>query len=216
MNIIWKGQSCFQITTQKAKIQINIIIDPFKEETGLRVSSMTADIVLITHNHPDHNNVKAVSGEPFVASGPGEYDVKDIYIQGISSWHDNVHGKELGENTIYIIDVEGLRLCHLGDIGQKELTDDQLEKIGSVDVLFVPVGGNSTISAKEALNIMSQIEPETTIPMHYQIPKLKYKLDGVEKFLKSLGIKSISPEAKLSIKKKDLSTDEAKIVVLKP
>lgn len=216
MNIIWKGQSCFQITIQKAKSQTSIIIDPFGEEAGLRIPSLSADIVLVTHNHEDHNNVKAVSGDPFVASGPGEYDVKDIYIQGISSWHDDSGGKERGENTIYVIEAEDLKICHLGDLGQKELTDDQLEKIGNIDVLLIPVGGSFTLSAKEALKVMSQIEPEITIPMHYQIPKLKYKLDGVDKFLKSLGIKSMKTEAKLSVKKKNLSTEEARVVVLEP
>ena len=111
---------------------------------------------------------------------------------------------------------EDLKLCHLGDLGQEELTEEQLEKIGEVDILMIPIGGTYTISAKEALKIMSQIEPRITIPMHYALPKLKIKLDGLDKFLKSLGIKSITPENKLSIKKKDISPEEAKIIVLKP
>lgn len=217
MNIIWHGQSCFQITTQKLKNnQVNIVIDPYSEDIGLRVPSLEADILLITHNHHDHNNVKAISGNPFLASGPGEYEIKDVYIEGISSWHDSAEGKERGENTIYTIEAEDLRLCHLGDLGQKELTEEQLEKIGDIDILMIPVGGNYTISVKEALKIMSQIEPKITIPMHYQIPKLKLKLDGADKFLRSLGIKSIEPQPKLSIKKKDISPEEAKILILKP
>ncbi len=216
MNITWKGQSCFQITTQKTKTPVNITIDPFSPEIGLRPPSSPADIVLVTHDHQDHNNIKAVAGQPLIISGPGEYEIKEVYIQGIPSWHDSVEGKERGANTIYVIDAEDLRVCHLGDLGQKELTEEQLEKIGEVDILMIPVGGNFTISEKEAQKIMSQIEPKITIPMHYLIPKLKAKLDGVDKFLKSLGIKSMHPEPKLSIKKKDILPEEAKIVVLEP
>jgi L-ascorbate metabolism protein UlaG (beta-lactamase superfamily) len=216
MNIIWKGQSCFQITTQKTKNPVSIIIDPFSPEIGLRPPSGAADIVLVTHDHKDHNNVKALSGQPFIISGPGEYEIKDVYVLGIASWHDSVMGKERGQNTIYVIDTEDLRVCHLGDLGQKELAEDQLEKIGEVDILMIPVGGNFTISEKEAQKIMSQIEPKITIPMHYLIPKLKVKLDGVDKFLKSLGIKSMQPQERLSIKKKDILPEEAKIIVLEP
>ena len=217
MYISWKGQSCFLLNAQKLKAgQVNIVIDPYGPELGLRVPNLTADILLITHNHPDHSNIKAVAGSPFIINGPGEYEIKEVYIQGIASWHDSAEGEERGGNTIYVIEAEDLRICHLGDLGQKELTDNQLNSIGEVDVLLVPIGGNFTISEKEAISIMSQVEPRITIPMHYSIPKLKGKLEGVDKFLKSLGIKEIKPEAKLSVKKKDLSADEAKVVVLEP
>jgi len=222
MQIIWHGQSCFQITTNQGKNnQVSIVIDPFSDEIGLKLPKLEADILLVTHHHKDHDNTKEVQspkggGNYFLINGPGEYEVKNIFIQGIQSFHDNVQGKERGENTIYTIEAEDLKLCHLGDLGQKELTDEQLETIGEVDILLIPVGGVYTISAKEALNVMSQIEPNITIPMHYQIPKLKNKLDGLDKFLKSLGIKSMTPENKLSIKKKDILPEEAKIIVLKP
>lgn len=222
MNIFWHGQSCFEIITTPAKnSQVKIVIDPFSEEIGLRVSKLEADILLVSHSHYDHNNIKAVSpppsaSSPFLISGPGEYEIKNVFIQGINSWHDNSRGQERGENTIYTIEAEDLKLCHLGDLGQKELTEEQLEKIAEVDILMIPVGGVFTISAKEALKIMSQIEPKIIIPMHYALPKLKIKLDGLDKFLKLLGIKSITPENKLSIKKKDISPEEAKIIVLKP
>jgi len=196
--------------------QVKIVIDPFNEEVGLRVPKLAADILLITHSHSDHNNVKAVAGQPFLISGPGEYEIKNIFIEGIPAWHDTSMGKERGENTIYTLESEDLKICHLGDLGQKELTEEQLEKIGEVDILMIPIGGTYTISAKEALKIMSQIEPKITIPMHYSLPKIRIKLDGLDKFLKSLGIKSIMPENKLSIKKKDISPEEARIIVLKP
>lgn len=222
MQIIWKGQSCFEVIAAPQKNgQIKIVIDPFSEEIGLRVPKLEADIVLVTHSHYDHNNVKAVGPvapgqNPFVIEGPGEYEVKGVYVQGIPSWHDSQGGKERGENTIYMIETEDLRLCHLGDFGQSELDDNQLESIGAVDVLLVPVGGNYTIEAKEALKVMAQIEPKITVPMHYALPKLKVKLDEVEKFLKAVGLKSAEPLPKLTVKKKDLSQEEAKIVVLTP
>lgn len=219
MQIIWKGQSCFEITASPIKGgQVKIVIDPYSEEIGLKLPKMEADIILSTHSHHDHNNVKAISpigsGKPFLIEGPGEYEIKNVYIRGIPSWHDSQEGKERGENTIYSIETEDLKICHLGDFGQNELTDEQMESIGEVDVLMVPVGGVYTIEAKEALKVMSQVEPKITLPMHYSLPKLKVKLEGVDKFLKAVGVKSMEPLSKLTIKKKDLSAEEARIVVL--
>jgi len=218
MNIIWHGQSCFQIEARHNKGELtSIVIDPFSEEIGLRLPKVQADVVLVTHSHADHNNTKGVGGNPFLIQEPGEYEIKKVFVQGVSAWHDQKQGQERGPNTIYIIEAEDLRLCHLGDLGQKELTDEQMDKIGDVDILMIPIGGVSTISAKEAIKIMSQIEPRIIIPMHYQIPKLKtkIKLEGLDKFLKVMGIKKIEPLNKLSIKSKDISPEEAKIIVLK-
>jgi len=217
MNIIWYGQSCFQISSSQGKNNhVSIIIDPLGGDIGLKLPrKLEADIVLISHDHFDHNNIKAVSGSPLVIKGPGEYDARGVFIQGISGYHDNSQGAERGNVTIYIIEAEGLRICHLGDLGQKELSSDQLEKIGEVDILMIPVGGVYTIDADEAIKIMAQVEPKITIPMHYQIPKLKIKLGGIDKFLKALGMKSLEPLPKLSIKKKDISSEEAKIIALK-
>lgn len=217
MTIHWPGQACFQIIAARNKgEQVSVLIDPFSGEIGLKLPKLEPDILLVSHSHYDHNNIKQVSGSPFLITGPGEYEVKKVFIQGIPSWHDEKVGKERGENTIYTIEIEEMRLCHLGDLGQKELTEEQLEKIGEVDILMIPVGGIYTISAKEAFKIISQIEPKIIIPMHYYIPKLKIKLDGLDKFLKTMGIKKIEPLPKLSIKKKDFSEEEAKIIVLKP
>ena len=168
--------------------------------------------------------------------GPGEYEIKGVFIQGIPSFHDDSQGKERGVNTIYTIEAEEIRLCHLGDLGQQELTGEQLEKIGNVDILMIPIGGTYTIDSKIASNIIPQIEPKIVIPMHFQIPKLEVhpiksceagisqkaklfngvKLEGVDKFLKTMGIKSVEPLNKLLIKKKELLPEETKIIVLKP
>ena len=217
MKITWKGQSCFEIVTKKRGQPLtSVVIDPFSEDIGLKLGKLTADILLITHSHFDHNNVKGVLGNPFLITGPGEYEIKRVFIKGIPAFHDKEKGKNRGKITIYTIETGGLSLCHLGDLGQTELTSEQIEQIGEVDILMIPIGGHYTISAKEALKIMSQIEPKIIIPMHYALPKLKVKLDGLDNFLKILGINSIKPESKLLIKKKDLSEEEAKVIVLTP
>jgi len=229
MQIIWHGQSFFQILVSKGKESIvKIAVDPYDEQIGLKPPVLEADILLITHNHYDHNNVKTIKGAPFLISGPGEYEIKDVFIQGIPSFHDNTQGNEKGENTIYTLEAEGIKICHLGDLGQKELTDEQLEKIGEVDILLIPVGGVYTISAKEATKVISQIEPKILIPMHYHIPysgrrpdgsyrpKLKIKLDALDKFLKMMGVKTPEVSKKLSLSQKNLPTEGMKIIILKP
>ena len=215
--IYWAGQSCFQISVSNSKDHsADIVIDPFSETTGLKLPNLSADILLVTHEHPDHNNIKDVKGTPFVIQGPGEYEVKEVFIQGIPSFHDDKDGKERGQNTIYVIEAEEMRFCHLGDLGQKQLTDEQLEKIDGVDVLMIPVGGEYTIDSSGAQKIISQIEPKIIIPMHYALPKLKIKLDEVSKFLKTMGKNSIVAQDKFTIKTSTLPKDEMEIVVLQP
>ena len=215
--IQWAGQSCFQISVSTSKDNsADIVIDPFDESYGLKVPNFSADIALVTHDHKDHNNIKALKGDPFVINGPGEYEVKGVFIQGIDSYHDEEQGKKRGRNTIYIFEAEGMRFCHMGDFGQKQLTDEQLEKIDSVDILMIPIGGEYTIDSAGASKIISQIEPLIVIPMHFQLPKLKLKLDGVEKFLKTMGNNKIEPVDKFTVKSSTLSKDTMEIVVLKP
>jgi len=215
--ISWAGQSCFQISVSNSRDHsADIVIDPFDEETGLKVPNFSADILLVTHDHHDHNNVKAIKGTPFLIDGPGEYEVKEVFIKGIPSFHDDKEGKEKGTNTIYTIEAEGMRFCHLGDLGQKQLTDEQLEKIDSVDVLMIPVGGEYTIDSAQAQKIIAEIEPKIIIPMHYGLPKLKTKMDDVSKFLKTMGKNSVVPQDKLTVKASTLSKDGMEIVVLIP
>ena len=214
--ITWGGQSCFQISVTASKDNSSdIVIDPFDEKIGLKMPNFGANIVLVSHGHSDHNNVKGVKGSPFVIETPGEFEKNGVFVQGIDSFHDDAEGKERGRNTIFVIEVEDMRFCHLGDFGQKQLTDEQLDKIGHVDILMIPVGGTYTISASEALKVIGQIEPKIVIPMHYSLPKLKVNLDGIEVFLKAMGKKEIESQDKLTVKASLLPKEgEMQIVVL--
>jgi L-ascorbate metabolism protein UlaG (beta-lactamase superfamily) len=217
--IYWAGQSCFQISVSNSRDHsADIVIDPFDDSIGLKLTNLSADIVLVSHDHHDHNNVKDLKGNPFLISGPGEYEVKGVFVQGIPSFHDDVNGKERGQNTIYVFEAEDMRFCHLGDLGQKQLTDEQLEKIDSVDVLMIPVGGEGyTIDSSSAQRIIGQIEPRIVIPMHYSLPKNTVKLDSVSKFLKTMGKDSITPQDKITVKESTMPKEGAmEIVVLQP
>jgi len=213
MEIRWCGHSYFFIKTQKenTKEETKIAIDPFSEEIGMKPCEIEADILLITHQHFDHNNKKTVKGDYFLIEGPGEYEVKEVYIKGILSYHN----AKKEPNTIYLLESEGIKICHLGDLGQNELAPWQIDEMPDVDILMIPVGGVYTISAKDALKIVNQIEPKIVIPMHYALPKLKVKLDNVAEFLKVIGEENLEPQTKLSIKKEKLPS-QTTTVLLKP
>lgn len=215
MDIYWGGQSLFKIKGKKA----SVIIDPFKEEfTGLKLpKDLTADVVFSTHSHDDHNNtegIKTPAGEKaMVFKDPGEYEVAGVVVSAFSSFHDGSNGSERGNNMILHLMFDGLNIVHLGDLGQSELTEQQVTDIGAVDILLIPVGGTFTIDAKRAPSIISQLEPKITIPMHYKIEGLKFELDGVEGFLKEMGAEGVVPVPKLSITKEKLP-EEPTVVVL--
>lgn len=210
MTITWYGQSCFRIDAREAVIAI----DPYGKEIGLTPPRFQTDIALVTHAHPDHANTDALAGTPTLITGPGEYEVKGVAVRGIPSFHDRNEGSERGLNTIYRIITEEMTLVHLGDLGEASLRDETLDAIGDVDILFVPVGGTYTIDGEIAAKIVNQIEPRIIIPMHYQIPGLGLKLDAVEEFLKSLGVREPERLPKLVIKKRDLPENTNRVIVL--
>lgn len=213
MTINWYGHSCFKIVNQGG--HLTIITDPFDKSIGLVPPRGNADIVTVSHEHHDHNNIKAVSGSPFVIKSAGEYEIKGARIVGCNSFHDKKKGAERGINTVYLIEVDKIRVCHLGDFGQERLTDNQLETIGQVDILMIPVGGNYTINAQEAHKVVEQIEPRLIVPMHYKVPGLKLDLAEVNDFLRTMGINGKKAIDKLVIKKKDLVNREMEVVVFK-
>ncbi|MCX6793235.1 MAG: MBL fold metallo-hydrolase [Candidatus Falkowbacteria bacterium] len=213
MQITWLGHSAFRLQGKTASDIVSVVTDPYKSEfTGLKMPRVEADIVTISHDHDDHNNLEAIKGEPFVLRGPGEYESKGVYIDGISSYHDNEKGAKRGENIIFRFEIEDIVVTHLGDLGA-ELDDKQLERLEGTDILLIPVGGNFTLDAQKAVSVINQIEPRIIIPMHYKVPGLKFDLDAVEKFLKAIAIKP-RQEEKLKISKKDLPQDNMELVVL--
>lgn len=207
MTINWFGQSCFRIEAKEG----SILIDPFSKELGLKSPKVKDGLVLVTHDHYDHNNLEDLPAESFVIKNPGEYEKNGIAVRGILSFHDKSEGKERGPNTIYIIRSEDMAICHLGDLGQEKLTESQVEEIGDVDILMIPVGGNYTINYKEAVGVIQQIEPKIVIPMHYKIKGLDVEIDGPEKFIKELGLTPENVE-KFKIAKKTLPTEEIKLI----
>lgn len=209
MIITWLGQSAFKIEDK----DITLAIDPH-DKTGLKMPKFQADILLITHDHDDHNNIKAIKGDPFVIDGAGEYEVKNVFVYGLRAWHDNKKGADRGRITLYLIEYGGIKIAHLSDIGQDNLTQRQLEKLEGVDILLIPVGGIYTINGTGAVKIISQIQPRIIIPMHYKIPGLKLKLEPVDKFLKEFGVTSSEKMDKLKINKKDLPQEETKVIIL--
>ncbi|MFA5392566.1 MAG: MBL fold metallo-hydrolase [Candidatus Paceibacterota bacterium] len=210
MIIQWFGQSCFKIETKNKIISLN----PYSEDSlDFKPPRFKADILLLSHPHTDRSSKTVILGEPFVLEGPGEIEKEGIFIEGILSDHNNRLDQNREYNTIYKIETEDLTLCHLGNLGEKILKEEALEKLSEIDILFIPVGGD-TIDAEEAVAIINQIEPKIVIPMHYQLKSSKNKLDALEKFLKAFGKK---PEEldKLVIRKTQLP-QETKLIVLKP
>jgi L-ascorbate metabolism protein UlaG (beta-lactamase superfamily) len=170
----------------------------------------------VSHQHEGHNNVEEISGVdqalPLIFDRPGEYEVKDIFINGIGSYHDKKEGANEGKSTIFRFDIGGVNVVHLGDLGVM-LSNQQIDKLGDVDVLLVPVGGKKTLDAKEAAELVRILEPRIVIPMHYKIEGMEGDLDGLERFKKEMGDKSeVLP--KLKISKKDLPQEDTKLIIL--
>ncbi|PIS09068.1 lactamase [Candidatus Beckwithbacteria bacterium CG10_big_fil_rev_8_21_14_0_10_34_10] len=214
MQINYLGHSCFKIKTQNAVL----ICDPYDSYIGFKMPKVEAQIVTISHEHKDHNCLKEISGNPFVIRAPGEYEIADVSIHGLSSYHDEVKGKKRGKNTIYTIRAEDISLCHLGDLGEK-LNDKQLEEINGIDVLFIPVGGTYTLGPKRAIEVINQVEPRIVIPMHFKAPSLDKKifdqLSTLDDFLKEAGALEARKEERLTLTKTSLPEEREITVLLK-
>ncbi|MDD1741152.1 MAG: MBL fold metallo-hydrolase [Methanothrix sp.] len=208
MKVTWLGHSCFLLQGEEG---ITILLDPFFEDSvGYPLPKLKADMVMISHDHTDHNNASAGGSNSQVIFGPGEYSRLGLEIRGIRSFHDQKKGRLRGENTIFCFELEGIRICHLGDLGHI-LSPSQISEIGPVDLLFLPVGGRYTIDSKGADEVMRQIHPALVVPMHYRTGKLGFELDGVDEFLK--GKKEVSRNEVLHLTKKDLA-GEGRVAVL--
>jgi L-ascorbate metabolism protein UlaG (beta-lactamase superfamily) len=215
MLITWLGHSAFKLQGKTNSETVTVITDPFfPEKVGLKLPRLEAEIVTISHGHDDHNNAAAVKGDPRVIDGPGEYEMKGVFVEGISSYHDDKQGAERGSNIIFRIEIEDLSITHLGDLGH-ELDNKQLESLEGTDILLIPIGGTYTIDAQKAVNVINQIEPRIVIPMHYDVPGLKLgkPLANLDAFLKAIAVKP-RYEEKLKIVKKELPQEDMEVIVL--
>jgi L-ascorbate metabolism protein UlaG (beta-lactamase superfamily) len=209
MQITWYGHSCFRLRNRGG----TVVTDPYGDGIGYSLPRLRADIVTVSHDHPDHASVQAVKGNPSIINGPGEYEIKGVFIIGISTHYDETRKQAGIRNTVYVFDFEGLTVCHLGDL-RRVPTQSQVEELGDVDVLLVPVGGGSTLGSAEASEVISLLEPKIVIPMHYQTDLLQgLKLQPVDQFLKEMGIKDAEPQDMLKLTKSGLPSETQVIVM---
>jgi L-ascorbate metabolism protein UlaG (beta-lactamase superfamily) len=199
MDITWLGHSCFRIRGNRA----TIIIDPYAPSLGYSLGNPTADIVCVSHQHPGHSYIQGVAGKPRLVTGPGEYEISGVLIIGIATFHDAERGTKRGKNTVYLMQIDEVSICHLGDLGHV-LTAEQVEELAKVDMLLIPVGGVSTIGAPVAAEVVRQLEPKVVIPMHYKTQALTLELEPVDKFLKEMGVQEANPQPKLSLSRSSL------------
>jgi L-ascorbate metabolism protein UlaG (beta-lactamase superfamily) len=205
----WFGHNCFRIKAREA----TVLTDPVGRNTGFAMPKQAVDIVTISHEHPGHNNLDAVRPEYQLVNGPGEYELHDVFITGIRTYHDDQNGKVLGHNTIYLIELEGILICHLGDLGHP-LTEEQAEALSGCDVLLVPAGGKN-LDAGKAAEVVSQLEPKIVIPMQFATPIGDRELGTVDALSKQLGVELPQPEEKLVIRQSELG-EAMRLVVLGP
>jgi L-ascorbate metabolism protein UlaG (beta-lactamase superfamily) len=208
MDITWPGHSCFLIRGKDK----TIITDPCHPDLGYRLGEPKADIATLSHFHPGHSYIEGVANDPKQIKGPGEYEIGGTFITGVASFHDDKKGEVRGNNTIYIIEMDDVTLCHLGDLGHP-LDSHLIEEIGDVGILFLPVGEVSTIPVEAAVEIVRQLEPAIVIPMHYKTEAFTGNLSPLSKFLDTMRIKWVESKPKLSITSSSLPSSTQTIVL---
>jgi L-ascorbate metabolism protein UlaG (beta-lactamase superfamily) len=217
MQVEWYGQSAFRLSAGDT----TVFIDPFGDVSGLAsrglefnypaISGVDAHLLLVTHEHLDHNGVEAISGEPVtLRATAGRHESPIGEVIGIASEHDDAAGTERGPNTIFVFELDGVRVAHFGDFGQSKLRARQAEAIGKVDLLFIPVGGGPTIGDEQAAAIAEQVGAKWIVPMHYRTPKVSF-LETADAFLER--IPNVERLAKPSFDTADLRGDEPLAVV---
>ena len=218
MEIRWYGHACFRIATEAS----SIITDPYDPSIGIAPREpLESDIVTVSHGHYDHNNVGLVRGAPLVISTPGEHlpqSCSGCRIFGMSTYHDEDAGAKRGQNTVFLIEIDSARVCHLGDLGHV-LNSAQIERLKPIDILLVPVGGTYTLDAHAAASLVRALSPRIAVPMHYAIPGLKISIDPVDRFLEEMNASDAERVEALSFVR-DEKTRESKpltqIVVMNP
>ncbi len=207
MEITWYGLSCFRIVERG---MATIVTDPYNGKVGLPTLKLRADVVTVSHDAPGHDHLKSVQGYRFALTGPGEYEIGGVFITGIGTSHIEASSR----NVLFVFHYNGLSVAHLGDLA-KVPTQTQIEALEQVNVLLVPVGGGNSLNAAQAAELVSMLEPNVVVPMHYQIPRLKVALDDAERFLKEMGVSDAEVQTSLKISATGLP-EETEVVVLAP
>ncbi len=216
MNIQYYGHSCFKITTKpsgRATDEVVIFMDPFDKKIGLKPPQGKADIVFVSHNHYDHNNTDALKNNPLIVDTPGEFSIKNINVTGIEVFHDKKDGAERGLVTAFVLELEDMRICHLGDLGT-ELTSKQAEKINGIDILFIPIGGNYTLNGQEATKTIHKLEPKIVIPMHFKIKGTTADIEDEKGFCQEIGSCPSEKVNKINLRKKDLADKNMEVILM--
>jgi len=214
MEITWFGHSCFRLTERGVA---TVVTDPYDGSLGYPTLRLKADIVTVSHEARGHSHIDAVKGDKREITGPGEYEIGGVFITGIPTRNADAKkkkGESARANTVYLFDYDGLTVAHLGDLDHIP-TQSQIEALGAVHVALVPVGGGGGLSASQAAEVISLIEPSVVIPMHYRTEGGSRDLDPVSKFLKEMGLGAMTPEAALKVTKSGLP-DETRVVLLEP
>ncbi len=214
MEITYLGHAAFRIKGKTA----TVVTDPYAPDiVGLKFPKhITADIVTVSHNHPDHNATREIEGAAYIVNGSGEYEIKGVGIIGLPTFHDEEKGAKRGKNTIYRIEMDGLSIVHLGDLGHT-LSAEEVDSLDGVDILMIPVGGFYTIDPAKAVSVINEIEPSIVLPMHYGRKELQGKVPGnlatLEAFLKEIGKEDVVPQSKLTVTK-DKLPEQMQVVIL--
>lgn len=211
MEITWYGHSCFRLTERN---YATVVTDPFDHKAvGYDSLKLKAELVTISHDAPGHNNSDAVKGATHILTGAGEFEIGDVFITAVQTGGNGAKkNKGKTRNTLYVFDYDGITVAHLGDM-EEVPTQSKVEALGTVNVLLVPVGGGSSLNAAKAAEVVSLIEPNIVVPMHYSTPDTKLKLDSLNKFLKEMGLGKIDAQPSLKVTRSGLP-DETKVVVL--
>jgi len=210
MEITWYGHSCFRLAERG---MATVVCDPFESDTvGYEPLKLRADIVTSSHDAPGHNHLSAVKGYSHAITGPGEFEIGSVFITGVQMDGQSKKTEEKPRNTLYVFDYMGITVAHLGDMDAVP-PQNEIEALGTVHIVLVPVGGGSGLNAAKAAEIVSLLEPNIVIPMHYHTPATKIQLDRLEKFLKEMGLHEAESVTSLKVSKSSLP-DETKVVVL--
>ena len=209
MEITWYGHSCFRLTERGTA---TVVTDPFDTDSiGYEALKLKADIVTVSHDATGHNNTKVIKGASHILTGPGEYEIGGVFITAIQTNGRNKKSDELN-NTLYVFDYDGIKIAHLGDL-KRVPSQTEVEALGAVNVALVPVGGGGGLNAAKAAEVISLLEPNIVIPMHYATPASKLELDSLDKFLKEMGLGNSEAEDSLKVTRSGLP-EETHVVVL--